>query len=190
MSIVVAILTAPINLVIDFLFVDVLSAPSVDDLKMRKQNEMNQSRLSKIASKVGGTVRRASVGAIQVARKRLGVNRTNTRTGSSMQIPESTMEAHELAVVSSKDLIEERKGILEREQSSRHDNRSQVLLERHQKKKTTKAHRSDNQKGVRDSSRGELDELDQQFYEFVTDMNEQRRLLKPAMRERYDSQWG
>jgi hypothetical protein len=194
MSIVVAIFTAPINLFVDYLFVDILSAPSVDEIKRHKQNEMKESRLEQMVNKVGGTVRRASVGVIQVARRRFGVMNAATAghgVHQSMQIPESTMEAHEIARVSSKHLIEERRDNLEREQSTRRGNRSQILIQR-QKKRETQSHLSHEQlKRTREVVEvEEVVELNQLFIEFVTDLNEQRRLLKPATRERYDSQWG
>jgi hypothetical protein len=188
MSIVVAIFTAPINLFIDYLFVDVLSAPTVDDAKMQKEHGTKQSQLGRMVKKAGESVRRASAvtaDAVKVARRRFGMG-----THEAMQIPESTMEAHELARESSQHIIQERRDILEREKSFRHDNRSQVLLQRHQHKRATKYHLSEGQlKRTRDDSR-EGEELNELFSEFVVDLNEQRRVLKPSTRERYDSQWG
>lgn len=187
MSIVVAIFTAPINLLIDYLFVDVLSAPSADDAKLQRQNDLGNSRLGRIVKKAGDTVRRASavtIDAVKVARRRFGVMGSH----EAVQIPESTKEAHELARDSSKHIIEQRRDALEREQSSRHVNRSQELVQR--QKRATKYQISEGQlKRVRDDS-DETEELDQLFCEFVVDMNEQRRLLKPSIRDRYDNQWG
>jgi hypothetical protein len=170
------------------LFVDVLSAPTVDDAKMQKEHGTKQSQLGRMVKKAGESVRRASAvtaDAVKVARRRFGMG-----THEAMQIPESTMEAHELARESSQHIIQERRDILEREKSFRHDNRSQVLLQRHQHKRATKYHLSEGQlKRTRDDSR-EGEELNELFSEFVVDLNEQRRVLKPSTRERYDSQWG
>lgn len=191
MSIVVAIFTAPINLLIDYLFVDILSAPSADDAKLQRQNDLvNSSRLGRMVKKAGDTVRRASAvtaDAVKVARRRFGIKAAH----ESMQIPESTKEAHELARDSSQHIIQQRREVLEQEQSSRNVNRSQELVLRNKKKRATKYHMSEGGqlKRTRDDS-DEVEELNQLFCEFVVDLNEQRRLLKPSVRERYDSQWG
>ena len=191
MSIVVAILTAPINLLIDYLFVDILSAPSVDDAKMQRENDLKESRFGSIVKKAGDTVRRASAvtaDAVKVARRRFGVMRGH----ESMQIPETTKEALELARDSSQHIIQERRDMLERERSSRSMNRSQSLVRRHQKQKNraTQYHISQGQlKRAGDIGVDSL-AVTELFCEFVVDLNDQRRLLKPSMRERYDIQWG
>jgi len=178
---------------IDYLFVDVLSAPTADDAKMQRQNELAQSRVGRIVKKAGETVRRASavtMDAVKVARRRLGVMRSQ----ESMQIPESTKEAHELARDSSQHIVQERLSILERERSSRNVNRSQAMVERHQKsyekKRATQYHVSEGQLKLSRDESGEEAELTQMFSEFVVDLNDQRRLLKASARDRYDTQWG
>ena len=193
MSIVVAILTAPINLLIDYLFVDILSAPSVDDAKMQRENDLKESRIGRIVKKAGDTVRRASAvtaDAVKVARRRFGVMGAH----ESVQIPETTKEAHELARDSSQHIIQERRDMLERERSSRSMNRSQSLVRRHQKQRNraTQYHISQGQlkRAGDDNNSADLEALTELFCEFVVDLNDQRRLLKPSMRERYDTQWG
>jgi hypothetical protein len=187
MSVVVAILTAPINLLIDYLFVDILSAPSIDDAKMQQQNELKESRLGRIVKKAGDTVRRASavtVDAVKVARRRFGANGAH----ESIQIPETTKEAHELARDSSQQIIQERRDILERERSSRSMNRSESLVRRHHNARGHDHVSQDQSKRTLDDA-GDS-ELTQLFGEFVVDLNDQRQLLKPSIRERYDAQWG
>jgi hypothetical protein len=187
MSIVVGILTAPINLIVDFLFVDILSAPSVDDAKLQRENNLNQSPLGRMMKKAGDTVRRASAvtaSVVKVARRNFGVHKSQ----HSMQIPESTIEAHQLALASSQQIVEEHRSILDKEQSSRKESRSQVLLAR--QKRGTQYHLSEGKLKRTNDQSGEDEELNELFGEFVVDLNEQRRLLKPAARERYDSQWG
>jgi hypothetical protein len=191
MSVVVAIFTAPINLLIDYLFVDILSAPSADDAKMQRQNDLKESRLGRIVKKAGDTVRRASAvtaDAVKVARRRFGVMGAH----ESVQIPETTKEAHELARDSSQQIIQERRDILEREKSSRNLNRSQSLVRRHhkQKNRATQYHVSQGQLKRTRADSVDSEELTELFCEFVVDLNDQRRLLKPSIRERYDAQWG
>lgn len=195
----VAIFTAPINLLVDYLFVDVLSAPTLDEMKLKKHTEMKQSRLNQIVKKAGETVRRASavtVDAIKVARKNFSVSAAH----ESMQIPEKTIEASNQAKSFSQLFVQEQKAILEKQQSSRNANRSESLVARQQRKtidklknhrsqeNESKSHPKSNSKSK--SKEEETQELFHLFGEFVVDLNEQRRALKPSIRDRYDSQWG
>jgi hypothetical protein len=194
MSVVVAIFTAPINLFIDYLFVDILSAPSVDETKRQREQDTKPSQLSRIVKKAGESVRRASAvtaDAVKVAKRKFRMGSSH-KPHEAMQIPESTLEAHELARESSVRIIEERRDILEKEKSFRKDNRSQVLVQRHHnnKKRATKYKMSEEQLKRAKDDTGEAAELNELFCEFVVDLNEQRRALKPSVRERYDSQWG
>ena len=193
MSIVVAILTAPINLLIDYLFVDILSAPSVDDAKMQRDNELRESHFGRVVKKAGDTLRRASTvtaDTVKVARRRFGM----TIAHESVQIPETTKEAHELARDSAQQIIQEHRDIIDKEKSSRSMTRSQMLVRRHrnQQSRSTQSpvsqHHSKSKGGPDDSLYSEA--LTELFCEFVVDLNDQRRLLKPSIRERYDTQWG
>lgn len=204
----VAIFTAPINLLVDYLFVDVLSAPTLDEVKLKRQHEMKQSKLNQMVKKAGDSVRRASavtVDAIKVARKQFGGQSHHV----SLQIPETTMEAHTLAKLSSRMFVQEQKVILEKQLSSRNTTRSESLVARHQRSVTRNyalnnrerrtmdraKHNDNNSRGEDAKSqqlrlREEVEELAHLFGEFMVDLNEQRRALKPSTRDRYDSQWG
>jgi hypothetical protein len=180
-SIVVAILTAPVNLLVDYLFVEILSAPTVDSIKnqIQNQNEIvenhKSSNLTKLMKNAGEKVRRtstATVDAIKVARRRY----LSQGNQESLQIPESTIIAQNHAMISSHDLVQEQMMKLERESSSREVNRSQVKVDQYQRKNKYKE--------------GEDVLLTQLLSEFVVDLSEQRRVLKPSVRDRYDLQWG
>lgn len=192
MSIVVSILTAPINLLIDYFFVDILSAPSVDETKMRRVNDLKESHFGRILKNVGDIARRASTvtaDAVRVTGRRFGVG-----GHVSLQIPETTKEAHDLARDSSQQIIQERRVMLERERSSRGINRSQSLARRHPKEKNrgTQYYISQGQNFEKagDSDHLNSDALTTLFSELMVDLNDQRYLLKPSLRERYDAQWG
>lgn len=191
MSVVVAILTAPINLLIDYLFVDILSAPSVDDAKMQRENGLRESHFGRVVKKAGDTLRRASAvtaDAVKVARRRFGM----TIAHESVQIPETTIEAHELARDSAQQIIQEHRDIIDKEKSSRSMTRSQMLIRRHRNQQSrspqSSQHHFKSKGGSDDSLYSEA--LTELFCEFMVDLNDQRRLLKPSIRERYDTQWG
>lgn len=208
----VAIFTAPINLLVDYLFVDVLSAPTLDEMKLKKQNEMKQSRLNQMVKKAGETVRRASavtVDAIKVAQKNFAVLVAH----ESMQIPETTIEAHVQAKSFSQELIREKKILIDQELAQINSNRPTSHLNRLKNKSTrqptyisknipvklknhrsqeneSKSHSKSKSNSKSKSKEEETQELFHLFGEFVVDLNEQRRALKPSIRDRYDSQWG
>jgi hypothetical protein len=108
MSVVVAIFTAPINLLIDYLFVDILSAPSADDAKMQRQNDLKESRLGRIVKKAGDTVRRASAvtaDAVKVARRRFGVKELMSLC-KFLKLPRRLMSWHEILLSKSSKSVE------------------------------------------------------------------------------------
>ncbi len=193
-SVVVAIFTAPINLLIDYLFVDILSAPTEDSLKSKPKVTLQPNRLQKIVKKAGETGRRASamtMDAIKIARKQVLLG-----SHQSMQIPELTLEAHVQAKLSSHELVQDHKAKLERKSSSREVNRSQILVERQQRSLSRQNHPHKNHDEKKNSSSShsrrtaEVDDITRLFSEFVVDLSEQRRVLKPSSRDNYDSQWG
>lgn len=154
---------------------------------------MKESKLNHIVKKAGETVRRASavtIDAIKVAHRQF----TGLPSHESLQIPETTMEAHILAKISTRGFIQEQKIVLEKQLSSRNANRSESLVARHQRNLTRNDnnHRNNHRNNQNDKKveLKEIGEIPKLFGEFVVDLNEQRRLLKPSARERYDSLWG
>jgi len=163
---------------VDYLFVEILSAPTADSLKVESQNQYEiavrkPSHLSKFMRNAGERVRRtstATVDAIKVARRRFLAQENQ----ECLQIPESTLLAHNQAMISSHNLVHEQMMKLEREVSSRDVSRSQ----------------SENWPVSKKERYEYGDDLTQLFSEFVVDLSEQRRVLKPSVRDRYDFQWG
>lgn len=172
------------NLLVDYLFVEILSAPTAESIKDRNQNQIqNQNQivsnkprnLTNLMKNAGDRARRTSIAtsdAIKVARRRFLAKQGPQE---SLQIPESTSIAQNQAMISSQNLVQEHMAKLERESSSREVSRSQVKVDQYQRKKRFEDG---------DAS------LTQLFSEFVVDLSEQRRTLKPSVRDRYDLLWG
>ena len=114
---------------------DVLSAPTVDEMKLKRKDEMKQSKVNQLVKKAGETARRASavtVDAIKVAQKQFKGLSSHT----SLQIPETTLEAHNVAKLTSQMFVQEQKIILEKQLSLRNANRSELLVARQQRNLT------------------------------------------------------
>lgn len=67
-SVLIACATAPINMVIDFLFEDIISAPLADEYKVELQSRQLRQRMGRRLSQVGATARGAIRNSISVAR--------------------------------------------------------------------------------------------------------------------------
>ena len=140
-------MTAPINLMVDFLFVEVLSAPTIDSLKKESSKSSSIGRVLGQASKMA---RHASVVVSKNALSTL--NRLGDMTSKSTKstesnnwselisttrvIPPRTKEAHDEAVECANDVINNAK--------SRLEDRSRLIKSRHESfLKSQKSHKSD-----------------------------------------------
>lgn len=136
-SFVVALMTAPVNLVVDFLFVEILSAPTVDSLKKESRSSTSQSRIQKVIGQASKMVRKASVASMNTLNNlgKLGnLNSNSPKTESdnwtelistTRVIPPRTREAHDEAVECANDVISNAKNRLE--------DRSRLTKQRHEK---------------------------------------------------------
>ena len=100
----VAVLTAPVNLVVDFLFHDILSAPSADALKTAAAG----NAMRRAGRRMSNAVRRASL-TVGSQLSALGPKKKAPlfRSVSTREISDSTKEAHGLAVMSATNMIKE-----------------------------------------------------------------------------------
>lgn len=188
LSIIVAIFTAPVNLLVDFLFHDLLFAPTADSIKVAAE----ESTLSKVGRRVSTNIRRASAVGVEIASNVAKKARsTFLKSGSeklkletTLVVPDSAAEAHMLAYTSGIELINEVKSANESVINRRKTERSQSLL--------AKANRTTVQVNKRNliipnRPKTSVDDL---FNELVFDIVEQRRLLLKSEQEDFDNAWG
>ena len=99
-SVLIACATAPINMLVDFLFQDIISAPTADEYKVDVQSRQLRQRLGRRMSAVAANARGAIRNSISiasnriapvlpVARRTLGA-RLSTRVSSTFTVPEAT----------------------------------------------------------------------------------------------------
>jgi hypothetical protein len=201
-SVVVAMFTSPINLLIDFLFLDILSAPTADSLKLDELETFN--RLADVISSMGTTAvsgartmgrrmgRRLSqaaqaagimtVSPVPKATAEKGVQRT-------LSIPPATLEAQIIASRTSSQLISELRQENETFVSKRELERSASVV--FQKRMTLLQKRTESVKG---KSRTPIPEaqkpIDDLFTNLSVDIIEQRKVLPPSEQELFDEKWG
>jgi len=205
-SIVIAMFTAPVNLLVDFLFIDVLSAPTVDSLKMK--NEVSAlSNMARRASMVGANVgRRLSTVGKRVAQvsgdtvkrvtQRNSFVRNTLRIETTRQVPDITAEAQALATVSAAEVMSDARRDHDQNLSLRKEQRSKssvwkqrMLLEEKRKKSMKSSQRKKDGKSYAVPLPDEVTHHDL-FLELCVDITEQRRLLKRSQQESFDSMWG
>jgi hypothetical protein len=196
-SIYVSMFTALINLVVDFLFVDILFAPTMESTQREKafqslsiskqatkqvpssqpelspQAKANQTRkveeVSSTSTPLTPVVTRASLRV-----KRLSQS-VNLELETTRVLPSSTLEAHELAKISVSDMIGDRmsaiKNILTRQETQRRaSTRRSISFQKHIPL---------NETSVAD-----------QFVDLSVDIAEQRKELKRSQQEKFDEMWG
>lgn len=190
------------NLLVDFLFIDVLSAPPPDELKAISE----ESQVKRHMRRVSNAVRRVSAATIQsVNAIRKSVERKTSKkiiqVDTTRVVPDSTADAQILAVHSIGNLLKESRGKIDSGISLRKSQRSQSLVERIQDRQEKKAKISsirvsetaaptkqdlDNAKisGIGEAKLREI------FAELIVDMMEQRKALKRGMKESFDAMWG
>ena len=99
-SVLIACATAPINMLVDFLFQDIISAPTADeykvDLESRQLRQRLGRRMSAVAANARGAIRNSiSIASnritpiLPVARRTLSA-RLSTRVSSTFTVPEAT----------------------------------------------------------------------------------------------------
>ena len=200
LSIVVAIFTAPVNLLVDFLFCEVLSAPTADSLKIQTED----TTLKRAGRRMSNAVRRASITASKAAGSVSNAFKRGSRKLSSIQptvtrlMPNSTVEAHALvhSSASIKDVM----------QSAQQSN---AAIETHRRttmarvKRPTvvkgKPHKSSlhqqlpfsNEIDVKKFSHYQNDtDMNETFLELCDDVQAQRKLLKRTEVDSFDTKWG
>lgn len=204
----VALFTAPINLLVDFLFIEIISAPSADALKTQ-----NQSAVRRVMKRVSNAGRRISAASIQTAgalRKSIfGINRKTSvgkfEVDTTRVVPDSAAEAQILATQSVGALLDGAKRNINDRVSMRRTQRMQSKVMQVQAKHEAKEQRkyasfvgakAEDHEGSDDTpviSGGPAlvdRKLREKFAELCVDIGEQRKLLKRSQQEGFDTMWG
>jgi hypothetical protein len=199
-SVVVAMFTSPINLLIDFLFLDILSAPTADSLKLDELDTFN--RLADVISSMGTN----AVSGARTMGRRMGrrlsqvaqaagimtvspVPKAEKGVQRTMSIPPATLEAQIIASRTSSQLISELRQENETFVSKRVIERSTSVT--FQKKVSLQQKRTESVKGVPRIPVPEKQKtLDDLFTNLSVDIIEQRKVLPTSEQELFDEKWG
>lgn len=201
-SVVVAMFTSPINLLVDFLFIDLLSAPTADSLKMEQLNTFQ--RIAKNVSqagtevinagrRVGRRLSQASLQVVNIIAKSTGEDLSTTRS-----IPQSTLEAQIIASTSATQLVNivqqendsmRFKRNLERHESSVFKKRMTLLQKRRSERRAPDYEpRGTRSRFFRNETKDKA--IEDLFTELSVDIVEQRKYLKRSEQEIFDENWG
>jgi hypothetical protein len=210
--VVVAIFTAPVNTLVDFLFIDVLSAPTADLLKVQAEDTAIKKafrRASNAAVTAGHNVRKASVATLNALRHRVvPLTQKSSKSAGFFSVdiqktrivPESTANAYVLASASSVEIVRRasnaiadasRKKTMARKSSDVLRRRTRLDAERSRQRE-----REDKDKSFAVQRRNNLERsiadktVDERFVDLSVDISAQRRILKRTQKESFDNSWG
>lgn len=239
-SIYVSMFTALINLIVDFLFEDILSAPTMDSTKKNKSSSISlpsllskekckekennfdenenenigenetrpESSLSKetqIQSKLKSqksqlekpTIDKLNSNEIKIKPRKTILDKIKD-VETTRLVPSSTQEAHELAVISVKEIIKDQISNIKKNmmnQDSRHKTSTHLKQKSSlEKYRESLKYRGESQKvkSTKLRSNRSIDEvaLEEQFLELTVDIMEQRKELKRNQQDGFDEMWG
>lgn len=219
-SLYVSLLTAIINYFVDFLFIGVLSAPTLDNSKRIKNNKEKQnSSFFHIKKNIENNI---PLNPLKSAPKHFIINENDKDNDkdndndnnnnyhdnsqemeTTLVIPESVQEAHVLALSCSGDLVKNAKQQLSKQSSIFQEKKKvslelkrKIALDRHRNKLKEKVLRNQNDipltkiKQVFENSDNIERITSERFIELTIDINAQRRLLKKNQQEIFDESWG
>jgi hypothetical protein len=166
-SVVVAIFTAPINAVVDFTFNEVLSAPTVDTLKVRAQD----SAIMRAGRRLSNAVRRASLNAVNAVTAAARFKKVEALT-ETVIIPESTVTAHSLALASAMNFSDQFKKYTSNLDEMRHQHTRSTIL------------------SAAPGSTIQFVDVDTTFENLSREVGIQRRYLRRTELSQFDAQWG
>jgi hypothetical protein len=199
----VSIFTALINLVVDFLFVDILFAPTMDSKKQEKNLKVfRKAKFNKISSPLPpnsqGEENKQAINQTRRAEettptpspmvphsssnfqrvKRMTLQKIqsgNLELETTRVLPSSTLQAHQLATLSANEIIDDRVSAIRN-----------TLVRQETIRRTSSKRRASFMKNI------PLNEMsvDDQFVDLSVDIAEQRKELKRSQQEKYDEMWG
>ena len=187
LSVLVAVFTAPFNLLVDYLFCDILSAPTADAVKVAAEESM----VRKAGRRMSNAVRRASITVATTAtslKKRMSfLPSWGNSEGVSMTrvLPESTVEAHTMGMQAGamKDIMKNARATMASREDAQRSTESQAQANFEKKSMYM-------QRMSRATSFSDIPTTERLFLELWEDINLQRRVLKRDEREGFDIVWG
>lgn len=194
--------TAIINLFVDFLFVDILSAPTLDSTKHVKELKKSSSASaapSNVVEDLNVPKAQAAVSTGSgINSRKLSLTKMQSGTfdlETTRVVPSSTREAHSLAVLCVKDMIKDRDSEIKSSQTRRdlHRQSSSLLKQKHslEKHRSGLKIRGESSKVKHSVSlMSDKSTVDEQFVDLTVDIIEQRKVLKRSQQERFDEMWG
>ena len=194
LSIVVAIFTAPVNLLVDFLFCEVLSAPTADSLRIQTE----ETAMKRAGRRMSNAVRRASVSVAKTASSFVTSIKRGSRKMSSLQpsvtrvMPNTTVEAH--ARLHASESIKEVMLTAQQSNDAIEVNRRSTVarvrrpaMVKGRTRPSEPQHDTDMKKFTYYQNDTDMNET---FLELCDDLQAQRRLLKRSEVDAFDTKWG
>lgn len=183
--------TSPINLLVDFLFIDILSAPTVDSLKLDRLDTFNRltGAMSTFGSnavvatrRLGRRISQAAVQSLAMGNKQPSMEEKIQRTRS---IPPGALEAQIIASRTASQLMSEVRQVNSTQVARRKTERessvtNKRLTTRKQRKRTTRS----------SAPLPPEDAVETLFTDLCVDIIEQRKQLPPNQQEVFDEKWG
>ena len=103
-SVVVALFTSPMNSIVDFIFIDILSAPTADESKVEPTMAKIGRRVSTAVRRASTAVRRASQAIVKAIEPKKRSSRLSVR--KTRILPDSAIAAHLAANESAKSILQ------------------------------------------------------------------------------------
>jgi hypothetical protein len=209
--------TSPINLLVDYLFIDILSAPTVDSLKLDELDTFHHlaGAMSSFGSNAINATRRVgrriSQAAVQATVRMTSVTQPATeKIQRARTIPPATLEAQIIASRTASQLMkqiqQENQTQVARRKTEREMSVTSKRLTIRKQQKSSARLSSSSTDGHGSGSRGgngvrkgdKLSStllpteaaLETLFTELCVDLIEQRKLLPPEEQEIFDEKWG
>lgn len=198
LSIITAIFTAPVNLLVDFLFMEILSAPDADSIKIQAEETV----LKRAGRRMSNAVRRASVTATKAVGRVASAVKRGSRRLSGIQptvtrvMPESTLAAHAIVHSSNsvKDLMQFAQQNNEASENIRRTTMLRIKRPAVVKGKTlipaSSAPLSEEPDTKKFTHYQTTTDMNEAFLELCDDLQTQRKFLKRGEVERFDALWG
>lgn len=209
MSVVVAMLTAPVNLLVDFIFEEILSAPTADSLKQVQLMTARASGVRRVARTANAAVRRMSAATLSTLRTARGTVRDTLFKKPELKetrlIPSGVIQSQASARFAAENLLvdaQDRYRLIDSERESQRQHVMSVRGQRSLVREKYSARSAESSAESMDSIRvpvsllsvpSEKEEswnVDDKFAEFEADLWDQRKALKIHEKDSFDMKWG
>jgi vacuolar-type H+-ATPase subunit E/Vma4 len=187
---------SPINLLLDFLFIEILSAPTVDSVKVAEELSLIKSDVRRVAMRANEEDMSQAIIASKLSKKKL---ERNSSMKTCLEIHGAAADAHMLALTTSKSVLDAAREGNKKVDSFRETPRYKSMLRKQQDsarmKQEKKAKMIEGRQEGESQSAKTLDSrsasvIDDLFVNLTLDIAEQRKLLPRGQHENFDDKWG